>query len=300
MLRSVAIGALALAAPAGALAAPAGAAVVVDQTGAPTVLSARDGRFVWSQQRGSRWRLVTLAGGAVLPVAVAPRAGGPFDVDLGADARGRPVATYTRRGRPFEFRFAARTGAAGVERRLDVRGLHGAGLRWPVRDGGRIAAVARFRDSDIVVTGMAGGRLLSLAGGPRSRGRATHLDAAGGRIVLRWRDGRGTAVVLLTPGPPGVHAARRVLARAAAGSGRVLSSPGFDAGQAVWAEHRETRPGSAGRPCDCVHAFGLAARAWLAPFESDTYAEITGVARTAGRVLAADALGTVADVTPRG
>jgi hypothetical protein len=117
--------------------------------------------------------------------------------------------------------------------------------------------------------------------------------------VLRWRQARRQSIVLVDAGPrAGGH--RFVLASAAAGSGRRLSSPGLDAGEAVWAEHRVVAPGAAARPCDCVHAFALGPRVLRAPFESDTYGEITGVARTRGRVLAADEFGAVVDVTPGG
>lgn len=70
------------------------AATVTTTTG-DAKLSALNGWLVWSEPDGPAWRLVGLRHGAKRTFAVAARPR-PFDVDLGTDARGRVVATYTR------------------------------------------------------------------------------------------------------------------------------------------------------------------------------------------------------------
>lgn len=61
-------------------------------------VSAYAGRMAWSHYDSTtgRWALMTRANGTVRQVPVAPRAGGPFDVDLGPSATGNTVAIYSR------------------------------------------------------------------------------------------------------------------------------------------------------------------------------------------------------------
>jgi hypothetical protein len=74
------------------VAAPA--ATITTTTG-DSKLSALGGWLVWSEPDGDAWRLVALKDGVRRTFDV-PARGQPFDVDLGTDARGRVVATYTR------------------------------------------------------------------------------------------------------------------------------------------------------------------------------------------------------------
>src|SRR4051794_12631611 len=61
-----------------------------------SALSAHGGWVVWSElQADGRWHLVGWHGGARVEPPVAPR-GAPFDADVGSDAHGRPVVTYSR------------------------------------------------------------------------------------------------------------------------------------------------------------------------------------------------------------
>jgi hypothetical protein len=61
-----------------------------------SALSAYGGWVVWSErQPDGRWHLVGWHGGARVEPAVASR-DAPFDADVGSDAHGRPVATYSR------------------------------------------------------------------------------------------------------------------------------------------------------------------------------------------------------------
>ena len=61
-------------------------------------VSAYRGRLAWSDYDSAtdRWVLMTRANGRVRQVPVAPRAGGPFDVDLGPNASGNTAAVYSR------------------------------------------------------------------------------------------------------------------------------------------------------------------------------------------------------------
>jgi hypothetical protein len=78
-------------------AAPAAADVTVATVTRPTLLSAEGVRVVWSSfdSASGRYSLMTSSAGVISTVPVAPR-GVPFDVDLGVDALGNTVATYSR------------------------------------------------------------------------------------------------------------------------------------------------------------------------------------------------------------
>src|ERR1041385_5455354 len=99
MATGAALGAV-LAVASGALAAPA------DSGPAPTPLTLATttsdgpiavyrGWIVWSAPGSGGWHLTGWHNGAVAELPVAPRQE-PFDVDLGTDARGHVVATYSR------------------------------------------------------------------------------------------------------------------------------------------------------------------------------------------------------------
>jgi hypothetical protein len=87
-----------LALAAAALSAPAAHAdTILSSEPAPPKISAAGGAAAWStyDQAAGAWFLVTRQAGAVERAAAAPRSV-PFDVDLGRDASGRLVATYSR------------------------------------------------------------------------------------------------------------------------------------------------------------------------------------------------------------
>jgi hypothetical protein len=88
------------------LAADTVIATVPDQT----PVDAYDGRVVWSLPSPSGYQLAEYRDGRVQTLAVAPHTE-PFDVDLGPDRHGRPVAVYSRCRLPLtDFRSLGRRG----------------------------------------------------------------------------------------------------------------------------------------------------------------------------------------------
>ena len=81
-----------------AVAGPAGAqgATTLATVPGPTVVAAAGGWTAWSEPDGSSFALVTRAPDGTVARPPVARRGVPFDLDLGADAAGRPVATYSR------------------------------------------------------------------------------------------------------------------------------------------------------------------------------------------------------------
>ena len=74
-----------------------GADELIATVARPTPISALDGRIVWSDYdpAAKRYFLTQRLNGVTSRLPVAPRAV-PFDVDLGPDADGKPVAAYSR------------------------------------------------------------------------------------------------------------------------------------------------------------------------------------------------------------
>lgn len=70
-------------------------ASVLASVAANTPISARAGWVAWSEPSPGGWRLLAWHSGLTVRLAVAPRPE-PFDVNVGTDARGRPVATFSR------------------------------------------------------------------------------------------------------------------------------------------------------------------------------------------------------------
>jgi hypothetical protein len=142
MLRFLVI-ALALVA---ALPAAAQATAITTTTG-DAKLSAAGGWLVWSEPEANAWRLVGLKDGATRTFEV-PARPQPFDVDLGTDARGRIVATYTRCA-TYPTVVGTETGsrcrirvldlASGVERPVDVPHPASASDATPSMRHGRLA-----------------------------------------------------------------------------------------------------------------------------------------------------------------
>src|SRR4051794_925779 len=80
------------------IAAHAGAAAAAGPVAATTAdvpISAGQGWLVWSAPAPGGWELMGSHGGLVARIPVAPRAF-PFDVDVGTDRKGRPVAVFSR------------------------------------------------------------------------------------------------------------------------------------------------------------------------------------------------------------
>jgi hypothetical protein len=75
-----------------------------------TPVDAYDGRVVWSVPSPGGYQLVEYQSGRVQTLPVAPRIE-PFEVDLGPDRKGRPVAVYSRCRTPStDFRSEGRRG----------------------------------------------------------------------------------------------------------------------------------------------------------------------------------------------
>ncbi len=137
-------------AAAGALLAPAPA--LADPTPlsvepAPTRVAAWDGVVMWSHYDATTqtFSLVqSVDGAAATPVAVAPRAKGPFDVDLGTNRSGSTYAVYTRDDGDI-YRLSVATG-----RETKVAALSSPALaeRDPTIMRGEIAFVRRERGFD--------------------------------------------------------------------------------------------------------------------------------------------------------
>ena len=120
-------------------------------------ISAHAGRVAWSVPVGGAWRLSVSNGTSPLMLPIRPRTQ-PFDVDLGSDADGRPVATFSRCTTAPEPRgagIAPWTGsgcrirvvdlATGVERSAGIPRPVGSSDTTPSMWRGRIAFARRDR-----------------------------------------------------------------------------------------------------------------------------------------------------------
>jgi hypothetical protein len=158
---------------------------------APKV-SALDGTAAWSTYDGGAWYLVARRTGVLERLPVAPRAV-PFDVDVGTDAAGSLVATYSRcrREPPFvppqgrgcdlyAYDFFSRT-----ERLLRGPSTDAASEYMPSLAGGRIA-FGRVRNGRTEV--YVGGR--RVPGGTRNGDERTGLaglDLSATHLAVAWR-----------------------------------------------------------------------------------------------------------------
>lgn len=154
---------------------------------APTRVAAWEGTAMWSRYDpvANTYTLVkSVAGGAPLPVGVAPRSGGPFDIDLGTDRNGNTVAVYTRDG--DIHRMNVQTGAE-----LKVKKLASARVdRDPTIQDGRLAFIRRVGANDEL-------RLASITG--PSRGDTVLVRK---RRIVSAELGEKHIVYLVTgPGP---------------------------------------------------------------------------------------------------
>lgn len=92
-------------------------AVTLSVEQAPTRVAAWDGTIMWSRldPATGRYQLLKSVNGAqATPVAVAQRAGGPFDIDLGTGRDGATTAVYSRDGDLYRL-----VVASGIEKKLD-------------------------------------------------------------------------------------------------------------------------------------------------------------------------------------
>jgi hypothetical protein len=185
---------------------PAAADTVFSIEPAPPKISAAGGAVAWStfDAADGVWFLTIRRNGVVARPPVAPRAV-PFDVDLGRDARGRLVATYSRCER--EPRVFAATGRGcdlyaydldgGRERRLAGASTPGASEYLPSMGGGRLAFARVYErrrgpagvQSRLYFRPLAGGPATRLRGGTGNRDDRTGptaLDFDGRRLAFAW------------------------------------------------------------------------------------------------------------------
>jgi hypothetical protein len=138
------------AAATGAALAPAAAAqgapttLAVEQ--APTRVAAWDGTVMWSHfdPATKTYSLVkSVGGGAPVPVGVAPRSDGPFDIDLGTNRSGATYGVYTRDGDIYRLNVAT-----GAEAKLTKLSSPVLAERDPTIQRGRIAFIRRDHGFD--------------------------------------------------------------------------------------------------------------------------------------------------------
>jgi len=139
------------AAVAGAVLAPAataqGAPTTLAVEQAPTRVAAWNGVAMWSRfdAATNTYSLVkSVDGGAPAPVAVAPRSGGPFDLDLGTNRSGATYAVYTRDDGDI-YRLNVATGSETRVAKLSSPSLD---ERDPTIMRGEIAFIRRERGYD--------------------------------------------------------------------------------------------------------------------------------------------------------
>jgi hypothetical protein len=210
----------------------------------------RDGVAAWSRRSGAGYRLVVrLPHERPRDASVRPSAF-PFDVNLGTDARGRTVATYSRcrvapgPGDGLAVRAACRLHlldlGTGAERLL-LRGSPGQSLVGPAMSRG-LLAYARLRDgrapvAEILVVRPGSGRAARRVAAFRAKyvGGVVGLDFERDHIAaaVTYLDGVGGTVLLLGP-------ASGPLRHVAAGSGGqennvVVASPSIAGRYVYWA-----------------------------------------------------------------
>ena len=131
-----------------AAAAPAHAApTTLSVESAPTRVAAWDGVVMWSHYDATAkaYSLVkSVDGGAPTNVAVAPRAKGPFDIDLGTNRSGATYAVYTRDDGDI-YRLSVASGRESKVTKLSARTIT---ERDPTIMRGEIAFIRRDRGFD--------------------------------------------------------------------------------------------------------------------------------------------------------
>lgn len=184
--------------------APAEAQPILAREAAPAGIDAAGGMLAWSRYDGGSktYRLVVRVRGRELLPPVAPdwRA---FDVDLGTDRAGRPVAVYSRcadvssPARKCDL-YLLRLGT-GVERRLVETARPGRSEFLPSISRGRVAFAAAadrrrwVTNPPRLLVQRVGRRrpAYELPGGPRPRGAldaaAMEIELAGDRLAYVWQ-----------------------------------------------------------------------------------------------------------------
>jgi hypothetical protein len=176
---------------AGAVLAPAALAqatattLAVEQ--APTRVAAWIGTLMWSQfdPATKTYALVkSVDGGAPAPVGVAPRSGGPFDVDLGTGRSTGIYAVYTRAGDIYRLNVST-----GSEAKLSTLSSPVLAERDPTFQRGKIAFIRRNHGRDELRIGetargeRAGSRLLvrarSIVSAELGNSHVAYVEAAG-------------------------------------------------------------------------------------------------------------------------
>ena len=139
------------AAVAGAVLAPAavaqGAPTTLAVEQAPTRVAAWNGTIMWSRfdPATETYSLVkSVDGGVPVPVGVAPRTTGPFDMDLGTNRSGATYAVYTREDGDI-YRLNV---ATGRERKIDRLSSPAQVERSPTIQRGEIAFIRHDRGFD--------------------------------------------------------------------------------------------------------------------------------------------------------
>jgi hypothetical protein len=199
---------LALAAPAAAVADP----TLVTTMPSATVVGAAQGWTAWSELRDGAYVLVTRAPeGTVTTPSVATR-GVPFDLDLGADASGRPVAAYSRcQGEPR---------ATGGANTIGPQWTSGRGCSIVLLDlgTGRETKVRRAAsDATEVLPSIAGSRLAYVAvpkRGGTSRALLVLRDLKSGKVTRMDSGRRRAASAGFAEGPTSVDASGRTVVAA--------------------------------------------------------------------------------------
>lgn len=160
-----------------------GATTTLSPEKSATRVAAWESTIMWSRLDPATGRyglLKSVDGGAPTPVAVAPRDGGPFDVDLGTSRSGSTIAVYTRHGDIYRLNVA--TGAETKVAKLSSPTLV---ERNPTIQRGEIAFIRRNGRRDELRIGNTtraskGSRLLA-------RGTILHAELGDHHIAYgRW------------------------------------------------------------------------------------------------------------------
>ena len=190
--------------------AAAQAATVLSSEPVPTRVAAWDGTVMWSQldQATGNYRLVkSVDGGAPAPVAVAKRAGGPFDIDLGTNRSGSTYAVYTRDGDIYRLGVAT-----GVETKITKLSSPTLAERDPTIQRGQIAFVRRDGGYDQLrvgdtTSGSKGSRFLvkkrSILGAELAIKQVAYVEQSGSSDVVHVRNiatGHDQAIYRATSG----------------------------------------------------------------------------------------------------
>jgi hypothetical protein len=202
------------------------------ETRAAGPIDVSNDRVVWSDVEDATggYALWTRFKGETRKLAVPPRVG-PFDVDLGTDADGRGVATYSRcRSERTLCRLYVLDLATGTERRL--AGAGGASEFLPAAAKGKVAFVRMRRGKPyLYVKPLAGGDAVRVPGGsPPEPGPGTGpggLDFDGARVVFTWNlgSGEGNAWQLYSARPGDTKARRHDQTRSGAMSSVRMFKP---------------------------------------------------------------------------